>query len=68
MCIRELIEQFEIQGRFCIKTWDDEACDCIVLVKGHDFECDRYDISDDIMESKITYMYALGDVLNIEIE
>ena len=68
MCIRELNDQFEIQGAFCIKVWDDEICDCIVLVKGNDFECDRWDISEEIMESKITYMYAVDGVLNIEIE
>ena len=68
MCIRELNDQFEIQGAFCIKTWNDEICDCIELVKGNDFECDRWDISEEIMESKIAYMYAVDGVLCIELE
>lgn len=68
MCIRELNDQFEIQGAFCIKVWDEEACDNIILAEGKDFECDRWDISEEIMESKIAYMYAVDDVLNIELE
>lgn len=68
MCIRELNDQFEIQGAFCIKVWDEDISDCIVLAKGNDFECDRWDISEEIMESKIAYMYAVDGVLNIELE
>ena len=68
MSIRELIDQFEIQGKFCIKTWDDEICDCGVLSIGNDFECDKWDIDEDILERKITYMYAVGGCLNIEVE
>lgn len=68
MCIRELIDQFEIQGSFCIKMWDDEICDCGVLAIGNDFECDKWDIDEDILERKITYMYAVGGCLNIEVE
>lgn len=68
MTIRELTDQFEIQGAFCIKEWDWEKEDYIILADGHDFECDYYDISDDIMESKVAYMYAVDGVLNIEVE
>ena len=68
MCIRELIDQFEIQGAFCIKEWNNETSDCIILVSGGDFECDRWDISEKNMESKIGYMYAVDGVLNIELE
>ena len=68
MCIRELNDQFEIQGAFCIKVWDDKLCDCVVLISGSDFECDRWDISEEIMENKIAYMYAVNGVLNIELE
>lgn len=68
MCIRELIDQFEIQGAFCIKVWDDEICDCEVLAIGNDFECDKWDINEDILERKISYMYAIGNMLNIEVE
>lgn len=68
MCIRELIDQFEIQGRFIIKTWEDDACDCVTLAKGYDFECEKWDIDEEILERKITYMYVIDDVLNIEVE
>jgi hypothetical protein len=68
MCIRELIDQFEIQGAFCIKVCDDYKFDYITLVKGNDFECDKWDISDEILERKIAYMYAIDGVLHIELE
>lgn len=68
MCIRELIDQFEIQGAFCIKEWDYEKEDSIILTEGSDFEVDRWEIDECIMESKIAYMYAIDGVLNIEVE
>lgn len=69
MTIQELIDQFEVQGAFRIKEWDCEKEDYIILAEGHDFECDKWDIDDDIIEkSKIAYMYAIDGVLNIEVE
>lgn len=68
MCIRDLIDQFEIQGAYCIKMWDEEACDNIVLAEGKEFECDRLDINDDIMKREIAYMYAIDGVLNFDVE
>lgn len=68
MCIRELIDQFDIQGAFWIKIWDDDKLDYITLAKGTDFECDHWDVMEDVLERKITYMYAVDGVLNIEVE
>ncbi len=68
MSIRELNDQFEIQGMFHIKVWKDEISDYETLAKGEDFECDRWDIDEDILERKITYMFAVDGVLNIEVE
>lgn len=68
MCIREMLDQFEIQGGYHIKKWNDNICDCVTVAKGSDFECDKWDIDEDIMESKIAYMYAIDGVLNIELE
>jgi hypothetical protein len=68
MCIRELIEQFEIQGAFIIKMWDDGVCDYTTLAHGKDFECDKWNIVEEIFERKITYMYAIDGMLNIEVE
>ena len=69
MCIRDLIDQFEIQGAYCIKEWEWEAEDYTILAEGHDFECDKWDIDEDILDkSKIAYMYAVDGVLNIEVE
>jgi hypothetical protein len=68
MSIQELLYQFTIQGAYIIKGWDDEICDCVTLVEGSDFECEQWDIDDKILNADISYMYAIDDVLNIEIE
>ena len=68
MTINDLIEQLEIQGGFCIKRYDYENDDIVILAEGHDFECEYYDIEEGIMDSRITYMYAVDGVLNIEVE
>ena len=68
MTIQDLIEQFEIQGAFIIKMWDDAKFDNVTLANGSDFECDRWDIDEEILERKISYMYAVDGVLNIEVE
>ena len=70
LCIRELNDQFTIQGEFVIKVYRDN--DGIVggydiLAQGNDFECDKWDIDDDILEKEITYIYVLNGVLNIEV-
>lgn len=68
MTIQELIDQFEIQGAFCIKRWDESAEDYEVLSEGGDFECDRWNIEEKYLNTKIAYMYAVDGVLNIELE
>ena len=67
MTIQDLIDQFEIQGKYCIKTIDDDY-DCDILAIGNDFECGKWDIDENILERKITYMYAADGCLNIEVE
>ena len=67
MCIRELNDHIEIQGAFHIKAWDNESCDCVTLACGSDFECDRWEVADEILERRITYMYVVDNVLNIEV-
>lgn len=68
MTIQELIDQFEIQGAYNIKRWDDELCDCLTLYKGVDFENDKWEFKSKVLNKKIAYMYAVDGVLNIEIE
>ena len=67
MTIQELIDQFEIQGAFCIKEWDYDEDDCIILAEGTDFEIDKFEIDDGIFNSRICYMYAIDGVLHIEV-
>lgn len=68
MTIRDLIDQFNIQGGYCIKEYDLEIEDCVVLAEGHDFECEWWKIDEGILNSGITYMYAVDGILNIEVE
>ena len=68
MTIRDLMEQFEIQGGYCIKEYDYKLDCCIILAEGKDFECEWYDIDDKVLDMRITYMYAVDGVLNIEVE
>ena len=68
MTIQELIEQFEIQGAFCIKTWDYEDEDYKIFAEGKDFEYEKWNLKDDYLNTKISYIYAVGGVLHIELE
>ena len=68
LTIQELKEQFEIQGAYCVKTYDDKRNDVKTLVSGTDFECEWSDIKEEYLNAEITYMYAVDGVLNIEIE
>lgn len=68
MTIHDLIEQFTIQGGYCVKQWSEEHNDCMVLEEGRDFECEWYNFSEAVMNGKISYMYAVDGVLNIELD
>ena len=68
MSIRDLINQFEIQGAYCIKSWNDDEEDYTMLEEGNDFECERWKIRSEHLERNITFMYAVNGVLNIEVE
>lgn len=68
MTIRDLINQFEIQGAYCIRRWRDDWNDCEKLAVGDDFESGKWNLKEDCLDSKITYMYALCGVLHIELE
>ena len=68
MTIQDLIDQFEIQGIYTIKAWDDSVDDCIILNEGNDFELDKWNINEEILDKKVTYMYAIDSVLYIEVE
>lgn len=67
MNIRELMEQFEIQGAYHIKSWSDKYETYTTLAEGGDFECEHYEIKNKYLDAEITYMYAVDGILNIEI-
>lgn len=68
LSIQELKDQFEIQGGYCIKTWDNEKETSITLAEGMDFECEWYKINEKYLNAEIVYMYAVDGILNIELE
>ena len=68
MSIRDMVDQFEIQGCFCIKSWNDGLNDCKILACGHDFEFDKRHIKAAVLDAEIVYMYVANNCLNIEIE
>lgn len=65
LTIRDLIEQFEIQGAFEIATYDDEADKRIVLEEGYEIGFSK--IKDKYKDAEINYMYAQDNKLIIEI-
>lgn len=68
MTIQDLIDQFEIQGAYCIKRWRDDWDDYAKFAEGKDFECEKWKLKEDCLNSKISYMYAIDGVLHIELE
>lgn len=68
MCIKDLMEQFEIEGAFRIKVWDENVEDYITLSEGSDFRYENSDIDEEILEREIAYMYAVDGMLNIEVK
>lgn len=68
MTIQDLIDQFEIQGAYCIKRWRDDWDDYAVFAEGKDFEYEKWNLKEDCLDSAISYMYAIDGVLHIELE
>lgn len=56
MTIRDLMEQFTIQGAYQITKWDDEKETYNILAEGQDFEYDK--INDESLDAEIKYMYT----------
>ena len=62
------MNSLKIQGCFIIKVWKDDISDYEILAKGKDFELDKLEINEEILEKEITYMFANDGVLNIEVK
>ena len=58
MTIRDLMEQFTIQGAYQIQKWDDKGIRCNILAEGINFEDEQCNICDEALDSEITYMYT----------
>ena len=68
MCIRELLDQFEIEGEFVIKKYNNDIDTYIILSAGDQFEYQVWADDNGVLDRKITYMYAVDGVLTIEVE
>lgn len=58
MTIRDLMEQFTIQGAYQIKKWDDTEEAYNILAEGQDFEYESHKINDATLDAEIKYMYT----------
>ena len=68
MTLQDLIDQFDIQGAYCIKRWDNDCDDYDVLAEGKDFEYEKWRLKANCLNDRISYMYAIDGVLHIELE
>lgn len=68
MTIIDMMDQFQIQGAYRIKTWNEVFEDYMTLATGTDFEFESCMINDEYLDADITHMYCVDGVLNIEIE
>ena len=65
LTIRDLTEEFEMQGAYHIATYDSKTDKRIILAEG--YEVAFSNIKDKYLDAEITYMYAEDNVLVIEI-
>ena len=68
MTIRELLDQFGIEGKFIITTWNEKTEEDIILSKGEQAEYQIWNNDNGVLDRKIICMYAIDEVLNIEVE
>ena len=65
LTIRDLTEQFEIQGAYQIVMYDGETDKRIILAEGN--EVAYSNIKDKYLDAEINYMYAEENTMIIEI-
>ena len=65
MTIRDLKEQFEIQGAYQVATYDDETDKQIILAEG--YEIGFSNLKAKYLDAEINYMYAEDNKLIVEI-
>ena len=65
LTIRDLTEQFEVQGAYQIAMYDGETDKRIILAEG--YEVAFSNIKDKYLDAEINYMYAEDNKLIIEI-
>ena len=65
LTIRDLIEQFEIQGAYKVMSYSEETDDLTIVAEGYDIR--PFKIEDRYLDAEIAYMYADDNVLVIEV-
>ena len=68
MTIQDMINQMTIEGAYCIKQYHEADNDCVVLEEGRDFDSEWYNFNDMVMNTEISCMYVVDNVLMIELE
>lgn len=66
MTLRDMVEQFDIQGRWVVKVWQDDCNDYAIIEQGEDLH--PYQLEDAALDAPVVYMYAIDGCLNIEID
>lgn len=59
MTIRDLVEQFTIQGPYQIKKWNNKEETFDILAERNSFEDEHYKIKDEFLDMEIKYMYPI---------
>lgn len=65
LTIRDLTEQFKVQGAYEIAMYDDKTDKRIILAEGYEVEFSNID--EKYLDAEINYMYAEDNTLVIEI-
>lgn len=65
LTIRDLIEQFEMQGAYKVVAYNGETDGATIVAEG--YELKSFKIEDKYADAEISYMYAEDNVLVIEI-
>lgn len=65
LTIRDLIEQFEIQGGYKVMAYNEETDEIMIVVEGYEIRFAK--LEDKYLDAEISYMYAEDNVLVIEV-
>lgn len=65
LSIRDLINQFEIQGGYKVMAYNEEADELTIVAEGYEIRFAQ--LEEKYLDAEIAYMYAEDNVLVIEV-